>query len=144
MIHIFNRSHYEDVVAQKVHKWIDHTTLMQRYSHINDFERLLTESGTVVLKFYLHVSKKTQIKRLEERLQDKAKMWKYNQNDIKEREFWNDYMEAYQAAFEYCSKHTPWHIVPSDHNWYKEYYIAEKVVNALEALDMKYPGLKAE
>jgi|SRR3954468_15168571 PPK2 family polyphosphate:nucleotide phosphotransferase len=144
MIHIFNRSHYEDVLIQKVHKWVDEKTIKQRYEHINNFEKLLEETGTKVLKFYLHISKEKQLERLEERLTDKTKRWKHNDADMKERECWNDYMRAYESAFENCSTATDWNIVPADQNWYKEYLIAKKVVETLEALNMKYPDLKKE
>jgi len=144
IIGIFNRSYYEDVLIQRVHHWVSDKVIKQRYEHINNFEKLLTESNTSVIKFYLHVSKEEQLKRLEERLSDPAKMWKYNASDIKEREFWKDYMVAYEAVFENCSKHAPWHIVPSDQNWYKEFVIAKKVVETLEGFKMKFPGLKAE
>lgn len=144
MIHIFNRSHYEDVVAQKVHAWVDKKTIKQRYEQINDFEKLLTQNNTIILKFYLHISKEEQIQRLQERMGDPAKMYKYNENDIKERGFWKQYLAAYDAAFNNCSEASPWHVVPSDHNWYKEYFIAEKVVKALEDLKMKFPGMKSE
>ena len=142
MIHIFNRSHYEDVLIQKVHKWVDEKTIVQRYTHINNFERLLTETGTIVLKFFLHISKEKQLERLEERLSDETKKWKHNEDDLKEREFWNDYMKAYENAFEYCSDAAAWNIIPADQNWIKEYLIAKKVVETLEKLNMKYPDLK--
>jgi PPK2 family polyphosphate:nucleotide phosphotransferase len=142
MIHIFNRSHYEDVLIQRVHKWVDEKTINDRYEHINNFERLLEDTNTKVLKFYLHVSQKEQISRLEERLHDEKKKWKYNENDIKESQLWNDYMESYQGAFDNCSKHSDWNIVPSDQNWYKEYLIAKKIVETLEGFKMKYPGFK--
>lgn len=142
MIHIFNRSHYEDVLIQRVHNWVDEKTIQQRFEHINNFEKLLLETGTVVLKFYLHVSKEEQLQRLEERLSDKTKMWKHNDADLKEREFWNDYMKAYEDVFEKCSSAAEWSIVPADQNWYKEYIIAKKVVETLEGLKMKFPGLK--
>lgn len=142
MIHIFNRSHYEDVVIQRVHKWVDEKTIRQRFEHINNFEKLLEETGTRVLKFYLHVSKEEQLIRLKERLEDKTKMWKHNDNDLKEREYWNQYMAAYEDAFLNCSAAAPWMIVPSDQNWYKEYVILKEVVETLENLKMKYPGLK--
>ena len=144
MIHIFNRSHYEDVLIQKVHHWVDNKIIKQRYVHINNFEKLLTDTGTVVLKFYLHVSKEEQLKRLDERLSDRSKMWKHNEEDLKERELWNDYMTAYEDAFENCSEAANWNIIPSDQNWYKEYLIAKKVVDSLESLKMKFPGLKPE
>jgi PPK2 family polyphosphate:nucleotide phosphotransferase len=142
MIHIFNRSHYEDVLIQKVHNWVDERTIKQRYAHITNFEKLLTESGTQLLKFYLHISKKEQLERLEERLKVPSKKWKHNENDIKERELWNEYMNAYEHVFENCSGAADWHIIPADQNWYKEYLIAKKVVETLEILKMSYPGLK--
>jgi PPK2 family polyphosphate:nucleotide phosphotransferase len=143
MIHVFNRSHYEDVVIQRVHAWVDEKTIKLRYGHINDFERLLKDTGTIVLKFYLHISKEEQLLRLQERMSDKTKMWKHNDNDLAEREHWNDYMKAYEAAFENCSVNAEWNIIPSDQNWYKEYLVAKKIVDTLEALKMKFPGLKA-
>ena len=141
-IEIFNRSYYEDVLIQRVHHWVDEKTIRQRYVHINNFENLLKESGTTVLKFYLHVSKQEQLVRLKERLKDRAKMWKYNQNDITERKYWKDYMKAYEKAFENCSQYAEWNIVPADQNWYKEFIIAKKVVETLENFKMKFPGLK--
>lgn len=142
MIHVFNRSHYEDVIIQRVHDWVDEKTIKQRYVHINNFERLLMETGTVVLKFFLHISQKEQLERLQERMSDKTKMWKHNDNDLKERARWGDYMKAYENAFENCSAFVAWNIIPADQNWYKEYLIAKKVVESLEALKMQYPGLK--
>ena len=143
VICIFNRSHYEDVIIQRVHKWVDEKTIKQRYEQINNFEKLLSETSTTVLKFYLHVSKEEQLVRLQERMSDKTKMWKYNENDIKEREYWNQYMKAYESAFENCSRYADWNIIPSDQNWYKEYLVAKKVVETLESFKMKFPGMKA-
>lgn len=144
MIHIFNRSHYEDVLIQKVHKWVDDKTIINRYLHINNFEKLLRDTGTIVLKFYLHISKKEQLIRLEERMTDPTKKWKHNEADFKERESWNEYMKAYELAFEHCSEAAGWNIIPADQNWYKEYLIAKKVMETLQELKMKYPGLKKE
>jgi PPK2 family polyphosphate:nucleotide phosphotransferase len=141
MIYIFNRSHYEDVLIQKVHKWVDDNTIKQRYAHINNFEKLLVESGTVILKFYLHISPEEQLERLQERMSDKTKMWKYNDQDLKERELWNDYMDAYEQAIDNCSEAVNWEVVPADQNWYKEYYVAKRVVEELEKLNMKFPGI---
>ncbi len=143
MLYIFNRSHYEDVIIQRVHEWVDEKTIKQRYTHINNFEKLLQESGTVILKFYLHVSKDEQLQRLQERLSDQTKMWKHNDNDLKEREFWDEYIKAYESAFDNCSEVAAWNIIPADQNWYKEFLIAQKVVDTLENLNMKFPGLKA-
>jgi len=142
MIQIFNRSHYEDVLIQRVHNWIDSKTVKQRFEQINNFEKLLEETGTTILKFYLHISKEEQLKRLNERINDPTKMWKHSDNDIKERAYWNDYMFAYEDIFENCSKHSNWQIVPADQNWYKEFVIAKKVVETLQDFKMQFPSIK--
>lgn len=142
MIRIFNRSHYEDVLITRVHGWCDDETAEKRLQAINDFERLLSEhNNTHILKFYLHVSKEEQHKRLKERTHDPRKMWKYNEKDFEEAKLWNRYMHYYEICFERCNA-IPWHIVPSDQNWYKEYVIAQKVYETLKGLNMQYPGLK--
>lgn len=141
MIQIFNRSHYEDVVIQRVHQWVDEDTIQRRYAHINAFEQLLQENGTRVLKFYLHVSAGEQQERLKERLSDRRKMWKYNANDLEESKRWDTYMDAYQRAFDACGKDIPWHIIPADKNWYKEYLIAQVIHDTLKSLDLEYPAL---
>lgn len=142
MIQIFNRSHYEDVVIQRVHKWVDMATIKKRYASINAFEDLLQQNNTIVLKFYLHVSHEEQKERLEERLKDPKKMWKYNPGDLEESKLWDQYMEAYQDAFTACGPEIPWHIIPADKNWYKEYLIAKTIVEALEKLDLRYPSIE--
>ncbi len=142
MIHVFNRSHYEDVLIQRVHEWIDDKTAVQRFEHINAFEKLLTTTNTAVLKFYLHISPEEQLGRLQERMSDPTKMWKYNEEDLKERQLWDDYMKAYEDVFQNCDEAAPWQIVPADQNWYKEYVIAKEVVQTLENMKMKFPGLK--
>lgn len=139
MIQIFNRSHYEDILVPSVHKTIDEDKIKKRFEHINDFERLLTEHGTIIFKFYLHISKEEQESRLEERLADKEKQWKYRDADLAEAKKWDKYMKVYEDIFAKCDT-TPWHIVPSDQNWFKEYYIAKTVVEKLESLKLKYPG----
>ena len=142
MIQIFNRSHYEDVLITRVHKWIDEETVKKRMKAINDFEELLTEhNSTQILKFYLHISPEEQQERLQERVSDVTKQWKYNENDFKEAKLWDDYMKAYEDCFEQCNK-VQWTIVPSDQNWYKEYLIASKVLETLKGLNMKFPGMK--
>lgn len=142
MIQIFNRSHYEDILVTRVHKWCDDETAQKRMKAINDFEELLqVHNNTHILKFYLHVSKEEQHARLKERTKDPAKMWKYNENDFKESKLWKEYMQAYEDCFENCNK-IPWTIVPSDQNWYKEYIIAKQLYDLLKSLDMQYPGLK--
>ncbi len=141
MVHIFNRSHYEDVLIQRVHKWIDANEVKRRFEHINAFEQLLADSGTVVLKFYLHISPDEQLERLTERLTDHTKNWKYCKQDMEERKHWDDYMKAYHDVFECCDV-IPWHIIPADQNWYKELLIAREVVKALENLKMEYPRVE--
>ncbi|MBA2249541.1 MAG: polyphosphate kinase [Chitinophagaceae bacterium] len=142
MIEIFNRSHYEDILITRVHKWCDDETAKKRMKAINNFEKLLTEhNNTHVIKFYLHVSPEQQQLRLDERLKEPTKMWKYNESDFKEARHWDKYMEMYEDCFENCSN-IPWNIVPSDQNWYKEYLVASKVFDTLSSLDMKYPKLK--
>jgi PPK2 family polyphosphate:nucleotide phosphotransferase len=142
MIQIFNRSHYEDILVTRVHKWCDDETAKKRMKVINDWEELLTQHNhTYILKFYLHVSKEEQESRLEERTKDPAKMWKYNENDFAEAKLWDLYMEMYEDAFANCNQ-PKWNIIPSDQNWYKEFLIAEKVYDTLKNLDMQYPGIK--
>ena len=144
MIQIFNRSHYEDILVTRVHKWCDDETAKKRMKAINDWEELLTEhNNTHILKFYLHISAEEQQLRLDERLRDPAKMWKYNENDFTEAKLWDDYMKMYQEAFANCNL-IPWNIVPSDQNWYKEYLIASKLYDTLQKLDMKFPGMKSK
>ncbi|MCA6073972.1 PPK2 family polyphosphate kinase [Fulvivirga sedimenti] len=139
MIQVFNRSHYEDVLIQRVHKWIDEKTVMKRFSHINNFERLLQDSNTVVIKFYLHISKDQQLIELNERISDPKKFYKHNENDFNERQHWDEYMSAYEDVFKNCGPEIPWHIIPSDRNWYKEYCMASAILEALRALPLEYP-----
>ncbi|HSU29072.1 MAG TPA: PPK2 family polyphosphate kinase [Chitinophagaceae bacterium] len=144
MIQIFNRSHYEDILVTRVHKWCDDETAKKRMKAINDFEELLQEHNhTQILKFYLHISPEEQQQRLTERMKDPAKMWKYNEKDFEEAKLWDIYMQMYEDCFANCNK-IPWIIVPSDQNWYKEHIIAGHLHRVLNGLDMKYPGLKKE
>ncbi|TXI80884.1 MAG: polyphosphate kinase [Crocinitomicaceae bacterium] len=142
MIAIHNRSHYEDVLVTRVHQWIDDTTAKKRMTAINQFEHLLKENNnTTILKFYLHVSQEEQLSRLKERMEIPEKMWKYNENDIKESALWDTYMKYYEHCFEQCNS-TAWHIIPADQNWYKNYLIAETLVRTLKSFKMKFPGMK--
>lgn len=141
-IQIFNRSHYEDIVITRVHKWIDDKMAKKRMKAINDFEQLLQEhNSTTILKFYLHISPEEQAERLQERIHNPSKQWKYNEKDFEEAKLWDEYRNAYEDCFDNCNG-VPWTIVPADQNWYKEYIIAHALQNALEKLDMQYPGLK--
>jgi PPK2 family polyphosphate:nucleotide phosphotransferase len=142
MIQIFNRSHYEDVLVTRVHGFCDDKTAKKRMHAINDFEQLLMEHNrTQILKFYLHISPERQQERLMERVHNPKKMWKYNENDFSEARNWDKYREYYEDVFEHCNE-VPWHIIPADQNWYKEYLVAQKLRETLKDLDMQFPGLK--
>lgn len=142
MIQIFNRSHYEDILITRVHKWCDDETARKRMNAINDFEKLAQEhNNTHILKFYLHISPEEQHERLSERMKDPSKMWKYNENDFEEAKLWDLYQAMYEDCFNNCDK-PEWTIVPADQNWYKEYLIASQLHDLLKGLNMQFPGLK--
>lgn len=142
MIQVFNRSHYEDILVTRVHKWCDDETAVKRMKAINDFELLITQhNNTHILKFYLHISPEEQHERLSERMKDPAKMWKYNKKDFEEAKLWNIYMQMYEDCFNHCNN-PAWTIVPADQNWYKEFVIASALHALLSSLNMQYPGLK--
>lgn len=139
-IGVFNRSHYEDVLITRVHGLIDDKTAKQRYVDINHFESLLTNNGTRILKFFLHISKDEQAERLQARLDDPAKHWKFDPNDLKERGYWDDYQGAYEDALRHCSPaHAPWFAVPANHKWVRDLAVAEIVVATLEDMNPKPP-----
>ena len=140
-IQIFNRSHYEDVLVTRVHKMISDEEAHKRMEAINNFEWLLTELGsTHIIKVYLHTSKAERHQRLEDRLSVPSKMWKYSNSDFAEAKLWPEYEKMYEDCFARCNK-TPWLIVPSDQNWYKEYLVAKALRDLLKGLKMKYPGI---
>lgn len=139
-IKVFNRSHYEDVIIQKVHNWVDDTVIEKRYNQINNFETLLEENGTKIIKCYLHVSPEKQLERLTERKENIEEHYKHNENDWVERTFWDSYMIAYEKAFERCNS-TPWNIVPADNGWYKSLVIAELLLKSLKDMNMQYPSI---
>lgn len=137
---IFNRSHYEDVLIVKVHHWIDEHECKRRYAQINDFERLLTETGTTIIKCFLHISKEEQKKRMLERLNNPIKTWKFNPGDLEERALWPQYMEAYEQAIRATStEHAPWHIVPADSKTNRNLLISKLLLNTLKDLKPTYP-----
>ncbi len=139
-IGVFNRSHYEDVLVVRVKKLVPEKVWRKRYDQINEFEELLTESGTRILKLFLHISKDEQKKRLQARLTDPTKHWKFSTADLDERALWDDYMQAYEEALTRCStKAAPWHIIPADHEWYRNLVVAELVVAALEEMAPQFP-----
>jgi PPK2 family polyphosphate:nucleotide phosphotransferase len=137
---IFNRSHYEDVLVVRVHDMVPKSVWEKRYDQINEFERLLAEEGTTILKFCLYISKEEQAERFLARLDRPSKHWKFNPGDLEEREYWKDYMEAYEDAVEKTStKWAPWYVIPSDQKWYRNLTIAEIILDKIESLDMHFP-----
>ncbi|HYK35182.1 polyphosphate kinase 2 family protein [Alloacidobacterium sp.] len=139
-IGIFNRSHYEDVLVTRVHKQVSDKLAKERFKQIVDFEMTLAENNITILKFFLHISRAEQTRRLAERLKDKNKHWKLNKEDFAERGYWPQYMKAYEDAIEHTSrKHAPWFIIPADHKWYRNVAISEILVNAISKLKMNYP-----
>lgn len=144
-IGIFNRSHYEDVLVARVHELVPRKVWKLRYRQINQFERMLAENNTVILKFYLHISKEEQKKRLEERLRDPARQWKLSLDDLKERRYWSEYRKAYEVALSKCgTEWAPWHLVPADHKWYRDLVVAEAIVKTLEDLKLEFPPPKID
>jgi PPK2 family polyphosphate:nucleotide phosphotransferase len=143
-IGIFNRSHYEDVLVTRVHGHITDKQAEQRFLHINNFERLLAESGTVVVKFFLHISKDEQRKRLEARLRDPEKQWKFNPGDLEERKLWPKYQAVYETTIAAtATDHAPWYVVPANRKWYRNVVVATAVVSALENMKIKRMPLAA-
>src|SRR5512143_1459666 len=139
-IAIFNRSHYEDVLITRVNGWIDKDECKRRYRHINDFESMLADTGTTILKFYLHITKDEQKKRLEERRDTPEKQWKFQPGDLAVRAQWDDYMEAYEAALSATStKHAPWHVIPANSKLARNLMVSSLLIEALEKLKMRYP-----
>jgi PPK2 family polyphosphate:nucleotide phosphotransferase len=139
-IAIFNRSHYEDVLVTRVNGWIAAAECKRRYRQINDFERMLAETGTTILKFYLHISKDEQKKRLEERRDTPEKQWKFHPGDLVVRDQWNDYMAAYEAAMSATSTgHAPWHVIPANSKLARNLMVSRLLIDALEGLKMRYP-----
>jgi PPK2 family polyphosphate:nucleotide phosphotransferase len=139
-IGIFNRSQYEDVLIVRVKNLVPKEVWSRRYKQINQFERILARNGTAILKFFLHISKDEQKQRLQERLADPTKNWKMNPDDLKERDRWDDYMEAYQDALAECSTAwAPWYIVPANKKWFRNLAISQIIIETLEGLKMKFP-----
>lgn len=159
-IGIFNRSQYEDVLIAKVHpeillssklpgilktEDIDNGFWKRRYRQINDFERYLTENGTVIIKFFLNVSKAEQKKRFMERLNDESKNWKFSSADVKERQYWDDYMKTYSDVLtETSTEIAPWYVIPADNKWFMRYAVGQIICERMEKLDLHYPQLSKE
>ena len=139
-IAIFNRSHYEQVLVVRVHDLEPEESWRRHYDQVNEFEQGLVENGTTILKFFLHVSKDEQRQRLQDRVDTPEKRWKFRRADLEERKHWDDYQRAYEDALSKCSSEVaPWYVVPADHNWFRNYAVAEILADALDRLDLRYP-----
>ncbi len=139
-IGVFNRSHYEDVLVVRVNNLVPKAVWKARYEYINQFEQLLTSSGTRILKFYLHIDKDEQKKRLIARLENSEKQWKFSIGDLPVREQWDDYMEAYEALLQRCNTdYAPWHIIPANHKWYRDLVVAKTILATLEDMNPQFP-----
>jgi PPK2 family polyphosphate:nucleotide phosphotransferase len=140
MIHVFNRSHYEDVLVVRVKGLVEEERWRSRYDSINDFERMLAREGTTIIKFFLHISKDAQMDRFRERLEREDKHYKFSANDVRERRDWDAYQEAYEEALRHTSTEwAPWYMIPSDHKWYRNLVIARTVAGVLEEMDPRWP-----
>ncbi|NLI52730.1 MAG: polyphosphate kinase 2 family protein [Clostridiales bacterium] len=142
-ITVFNRSYYEDVLVTRVHGQIDDKTARDRFEEIRNFEKYLRNNHTIILKFFLHISKEFQKEQLLERLEEPEKNWKFSENDLKERELWEQYQLCYSDVLSRCSSsHAPWYVVPSNHRWVRDYFILTAIVKTLEKLDLEYPEIQ--
>ncbi len=140
MIGVFNRSHYEDVLVVRVHNIVPKSVWRPRYNQINIFEQLLVESGTTILKFYLHISREEQRDRFQDRINDPEKNWKFSLADLEKREYWNDYMKAYEELLsKTTSQWSPWYIIPANQKWYRNLAVTKVIVAALRRLDPQFP-----
>lgn len=137
---IFNRSHYEDVLVQRVHNMVPKEVWSGRYEHINNFEKLLHDNATHILKFYLHIDPAEELKRFKMRIEDPARNWKISEGDYTERQYWDAYTKAFEDALSKCStEHAPWFIIPSNHKWFRNLAISRIVAETLESLGMQFP-----
>ncbi len=139
-IRVFNRSHYEDVLVPRVHKLLPEKTLEQRYRQINEYELYLSQNNIVMVKFFLHIAKDEQKERLQSRLDNPDKRWKFHLSDVEERGQWDSYQEAYQTMLEKCSTtHAPWYVIPADHKWYRDWAVASILLHKMQKIDPHFP-----
>ena len=137
---IFNRSHYEDVLVVRVHKLVEHSVWSKRFDLINDFEKMLAQNGTKILKFYLHISPEEQLERFKQRLDDPSRNWKISEGDYSERELWPKYVDAYEDAMELTStKHAPWYVIPSNHKWFRNLAASQIIADTMDEMGLKLP-----
>jgi len=140
-ITVFNRSHYEDVLVVRVHGLVLEEIWSKRYNEINEFERELANSGTTIVKFFLHIDKEEQLKRFRDRLDEPDKQWKISDSDYTEREYWDEYQRAYMDVLSKCSfNYAPWYVIPANHKWFRDLAVSQILVETLEGLKMKYPA----
>jgi PPK2 family polyphosphate:nucleotide phosphotransferase len=137
---VFNRWHYEDVLVVRVHKLVLHSAWSKRYDLINDFETMLSQNGTTILKFYLHISPEEQLRRFKQRLDDPSRHWKISESDYSERELWPQYLEAYEEAMALTStKHAPWYVIPSNHKWFRNLAVSRIIADTMDEMGLKLP-----
>lgn len=137
---VFNRSHYEDVLVVRVHELVPKEVWSKRYDRINEFEKLLTDAGVTILKFFLYITPEEQLARFRQRLDDPARQWKISDSDYTERAFWDQYIDAYEDMLEKCStKHAPWYVVPSNHKWFRNLAVARIIEDTLDGMKLKLP-----
>lgn len=144
-IGVFNRSHYEEVLVVRVHDLVPKHVWSRRYDQINAFEQMLTENGVTIVKLMLYISKDEQLKRFRARVEDPSKNWKFSETDLKEREFWDAYIEAYDDVLKKCSpSHAPWHVIPANHKWFRDLAVSEIVLDTLEGMNLQVPKPTAD
>jgi PPK2 family polyphosphate:nucleotide phosphotransferase len=144
-IGIFNRSHYGDVLVVRVHNLVPKREWSKRYEQINAFEKILAENGVTIVKFFLHISKDEQKRRLQQRLDDSSKHWKVSPADFEERQYWDDYVKAHEDALTKCSTPwAPWYVIPADHKWFRNLVVADILVSTLQDMDMRFPKSKLD
>jgi PPK2 family polyphosphate:nucleotide phosphotransferase len=137
---IFNRSHYEDVLVVRVHKLVEHAVWSKRYDLINDFEKMLVQNGTSILKFFLHISPEEQLERFKQRLDDPSRNWKISESDYSERELWPKYVDAYEDTIKLTStKHAPWYVIPSNHKWFRNLAVSRIIADTIDDMGLKLP-----
>jgi PPK2 family polyphosphate:nucleotide phosphotransferase len=144
-IGIFNRSHYGDVLVVRVHNLVPKRVWSKRFEQINAFERILAETGVTIVKFFLHISKEEQKRRLQDRLDDSSKHWKISPADFEERKYWDDYVKAYEDILARCSTPwAPWYVIPADHKWFRNLAVADVLVRTLKDMRMRFPKSKLD
>jgi len=145
MVGIFNRSHYEDVLAARVLEIVPEVTWRKRYQQINEFERLLTEAGVSIVKFLLHISKAEQAERLRDRQRKPSKQWNFSPGDLEQCKLWDQYWSAYEDALTFCkTEHAPWYVIPANRKWYRNLVVSQILIETMDGMDLRYPDPVAD